>query len=367
MKINTDSKILIISDISEGAYKYPYAFECVPRDIARLGYPTRRVDAETLTFDGYKKAITDFLPDLIFGYLQRPSHIVKLASFLKEFHPITVINWFLEDPNAVVSPKTNLNILDATAEFDYWFSQDMRMLKFWKTQSAFMPPGFDDLAYTDLGLEKVYDVSYIGQLGPNYVTKMYWPYMKELARYGRKAMLCIDRPMGIPLLPGRIEKFIRSQKRRKFLQMLPLWQCSWTNPADEREKCRIINQSEIHFGMVRVRGDWEAALKAALPDYTLDKHCLFYQIKGRLFQGVAAGAMVLNEYCSELDELFDIGKEIVTFEYGDVEGMREKLDWYLSHDAERKNIAKAGYERAIKQHTFKTRIQSILDILKLKL
>jgi spore maturation protein CgeB len=360
MKITADSKILIISDIAERAYKYQYAFGCVPRDIARLGYTTRQIDAETLTLEDYKQVLSEFGPDLIFGYLQWPLQIIKIAGFLKEYHPVPAINWFLEDPNFVVSSKNQTNLLDATASYDYWFSQDARMQRFWKTRTAFMPPGFDDTAYRDLGLEKVYDVSYIGQLGHAGSTKMYWPYMKELSRYGRNAMLCIERPMGIPLLPKKMEKFIRSPKYRRFLQGLPFWKCGWKNPADEKEKCRIINQSKIHFGMVRVRGRWEMDLKKVLPDYPMDKHGLFYQLKGRLFQAVGAGTMALNEYCPELENMFEIGKEIVTFEFGNLEDLKEKLQWYVTHDNERDRIRKAGHARARKDHTFTARIRQIL-------
>jgi spore maturation protein CgeB len=367
MKLKLDSKILVLSDRTEGAYKNQFAFDCVPRDIMRLGYPMRQMDMTTLTFEAYKQAVLEFSPDLIFCYLQQPLLVIKAADFLKEYHPVAATNWYLEDPNSVIHKNSDINILDATASFDYWFSQDTRMQRFWKTRSAFMPPGFDDMAYKDLGLEKIYQVSYIGQLGPDYSTRMYWPYIKELARYGKKAMLCIDRPMGVPLLPRPMEKFLRSWKHRKWLQQWPFWKCGWMNPVDEKEKCRIINQSKIHFGMVRVLGKWEDSLKRLLPEYPMDKHGLFYQLKGRLFQGAASGAMVLNEYCPELEELFEIDKELVTFEYGDTDGVRDKLAWYLSHEAERGKISRAGYERAKKQHTFIERLKRILDMVREKL
>ena len=41
--------------------------------------------------------------------------------------------------------------------------------------------------------------------------------------------------------------------------------------------------------------------------------------------------------------------------------MKEKLSWYLAHDNEREKIAKAGYERGRKQHTFTARINQIFD------
>jgi len=167
--------------------------------------------------------------------------------------------------------------------------------------------------------------------------------------------------MGLPLLPRPLEKFIRSSRRRKLLQKLPIWKCGWENPIDEEAKCRVINQSKIHFGMMRVRGRWETAFKQLLPDYPLDRHGLFYQFKGRLFQGCGGMAMMLNEYCPELEEMFNIGQEIVTFEYGSLEEVRDKLRWYLSHEEERIRIAKAGYERARKEHTFKQRVPKIFE------
>jgi len=49
-----------------------------------------------------------------------------------------------------------------------------------------------------------------------------------------------------------------------------------------------------------------------------------------------------------LEDFSDIGKEIITFKYGEVEDLREKLAWYLTHDTEREAVAKAGYERGRK-------------------
>ena len=325
--------------------------------------PVFHLDPATATLDSFREDIKKFKPDLLFGFIQNPQQLAKVVGFLSEYHPVPAINWSLEDPNFVVQPGSDYTMIDASAGFDMWFCNDSKMVPFWRTKAAFMPPGFDERVYYDAALERCFDVSYVGHLGPKKVTEMYWPYMKELARFGKKAMLAIDRPMGLPLLPRPIERFIRSKKRRRFFQSLPIWRCRWENPKDEQEKAIIVNRSKIHFGLNRVRGKWEDDLKALLPDYPLDKHGLFYQLKGRLFHAVGAGAMALNEYCPELQDLFEIGKEIVTFEYGNMEEVRDKLAWYISHNAERQKIAQAGYERGQKQHTFSARIRQILDIV----
>ena len=99
----------------------------------------------------------------------------------------------------------------------------------------------------------------------------------------------------------------------------------------------------------------------------IDKHGQLYQLKSRLFQAVGTGTLAINDYIPELEELFEIGKEIITFAYGDLEEVKDKLAWYTSHDAEREKIARAGYERGRKQHTFATRIQQIFDVVRREL
>ena len=104
-----------------------------------------------------------------------------------------------------------------------------------------------------------------------------------------------------------------------------------------------------------------------MPEYPIDHHGLFYQMKMRPFQAVGCGALALNEYCPELENLFEIGREIITFEYGDISEFRDKLQWYLRHDQEREKIALAGYNRGIKQHTFTARVKQIFDMVRKKL
>ncbi len=364
MKLPLNPQVVCIADPNFGNRPYPYSFGCVPATLERMGMSVFHLNAATATLESFRKDIGKFKPDLLFGFIQNRQQVVKIADFLNYYHPVPATNWSLEDPNSVVGPKDAYSTIEASASFDMWFCNDSKMVPFWRTKAAFMPPGFDDRVYYNAGLERCFDVSYIGQLGPKMVTKMYWPYMKEISVYGKKAMLAIDRPMGVPLLPRPLEHFIRSKKRRRFLQSLAIWRCRWENPKNEQEKAGIVSRSKIHSGLNRVRGDWEDDLKALLPEYPLDKHGLFYQLKGRLFHAVGAGAMALNEYCPELEDLFDVGREIVTFEFGNIEEFRDKLAWYVSHELERKTIALAGYRRGRKQHTFSARIKQIFDMIR---
>ena len=366
MKLSSKPRIAYIADPNfSNPYSSPLAG--IPDALEILDLDFIEINPATVTFESFRCQIEKFKPELLLGVIQLPKQIEKIGSFLDRYHPVPATNWNLEDPNGVFAINDSCSLFELSRSYDIWFGIDSRMISFWPTEAAFIPPAFDEFIFEDKGIERCYDVSYIGQLGHGPIVKMYWPYMKELSRYGKKAMLSIDRPMGVPLLPKRFERFLRSKKRRRFLQKLPFWKCGWSNPQNEQEKALIVNKSKIHFGIRRVRGEWEEEFKARLPEYPLDGTGLFYQLKARLFQTVGGGAMVLNEYTPELDELFDVGKEIITFQFGDFEDIRDKLSWYISHDSERERIARAGYDRGRKQHTYSVRVQQMLDIVRKKL
>ncbi|MEA1928282.1 MAG: glycosyltransferase, partial [Candidatus Auribacterota bacterium] len=57
------------------------------------------------------------------------------------------------------------------------------------------------------------------------------------------------------------------------------------------------------------------------------------------------------------------GKEMVTFET--FPELREKIEYYLKHDIERKEIARAAYERLQRgKHTIRDRVGRMLEIIK---
>jgi hypothetical protein len=353
----TNPRVIYISEGHIGPY--PYVFESIPEAIQAVGCEVRRLDPGPATFDAYREQVASFRPDLAFCFLRHPWAVRKVAGWLEQYHPVPALNWFQEDPNGVTA-----ELMDASRRFDSWFTIDARMVPFWPTRARFMPPAFDERVYDDFRLAREFDVSYVGQLGHRLSSQMYMPYMEELARYRKRALLCLERPMGWPLLPWPLERALRRPRTRPLLRHLPIWKCTWENPADEKQKALVLNRSRIHFGMSRVRGCWEEDLKALVPAYPVDEHGMYYQLKPRLFQAVGAGAMALNDYCPELEDLFEIGKEIVTFRFDDLAELREKLAWYTSHDAERERIAIAGSRRGRRQHTTAARVKQILDVMR---
>ena len=81
----------------------------------------------------------------------------------------------------------------------------------------------------------------------------------------------------------------------------------------------------------------------------------------RTFEIGGCGAFQLVKYRPALDDLFDVGKEIIA--YLSFDDMIEKIEYYLKNDDERTKIAEAGYKRAHKDHTLEIRLISMFKTI----
>jgi glycosyltransferase involved in cell wall biosynthesis len=140
---------------------------------------------------------------------------------------------------------------------------------------------------------------------------------------------------------GNIVRAHRKTKRAERLRLLE--QRYATNDLHrlytQAELSRIYSQARIVFN-ITINGD----------------------VNLRLFEGTACGALVLNDSTANgLPELFEVGRELVV--YHDDQDLFEKIDYYLAHDAERSQIAQAGQQRTLRDHTFARRAQTLSALL----
>ena len=80
------------------------------------------------------------------------------------------------------------------------------------------------------------------------------------------------------------------------------------------------------------------------------------QVRLRDFEVPMSGGFYLVEYMEELEEFYEIGKEIAC--YGGPADLADKIKYYLAHDAEREEIARAGRARCLRDHTWQKRFQT---------
>ncbi|PWT73899.1 MAG: hypothetical protein C5B60_07585 [Chloroflexi bacterium] len=80
-------------------------------------------------------------------------------------------------------------------------------------------------------------------------------------------------------------------------------------------------------------------------------------LKGRDFEVPMSGGLYLTQYNPELARVFNIGKEIVT--YADERDCALKIKQLLEDEAGAALIRKAGYDRAIRDHTYEARWERV--------
>jgi len=81
----------------------------------------------------------------------------------------------------------------------------------------------------------------------------------------------------------------------------------------------------------------------------------------RMFEATGVGTCLLTDTGSNMPDLFEDGKEVVT--YKTIDEAVEKVNYLLDHPNETEQIAKAGQARTLKDHTIGNRCQRIDEVI----
>ena len=81
----------------------------------------------------------------------------------------------------------------------------------------------------------------------------------------------------------------------------------------------------------------------------------------RLFEATGCGALLVTDYKENLNDLFEIGKEVVA--YRTPEECAALIQYYLTHPEEAAEIARAGQERTLRDHGYPRRMEQTAEIL----
>lgn len=81
----------------------------------------------------------------------------------------------------------------------------------------------------------------------------------------------------------------------------------------------------------------------------------------RTFDISACKGFQLADYKSDIEDLMEIGKEIVCFRT--IDELKELIKYYLQNPAKRIEIAEAAYRRVLKDHTYDVRAKQIMEII----
>ena len=227
---------------------------------------------------------------------------------------VPMANMSLNDKEAFVGKIINgqaLGTRDICKYFDLsWTSTEDAMEKY-RVEGAlpvYMPEGANpDLHKPYIHEERDIDVSFVGQ------------------RYGNR----YDNIMKLEQAGVHVKAFGHG----------------WPNGSlSTQEMVKMYSRSKINLGFSEV-GDSSRT------------HCL----KGRDFEIPMSGGLYLTQYHKELENCYDIGREIVT--YSSFDELIPKIQFLLSNPEEADLIRREGRKRAIRDHVWETRFQRIFKLL----
>ncbi|MEW6387018.1 MAG: glycosyltransferase [Thermodesulfobacteriota bacterium] len=301
------------------AYQALQQITAEPQAAGKLNRDLFRLLGETLL-----SRVRDFRPDLLFFLAQAPV-----------------------DPALLRTLKTEVPLLA------YWFVEDFQVFPYWQ----------------DLAPEV--DVFFVLQKEP---------FFQELKRLGVRNYACLPLAADpevyhpLELTPeerrryGAALSFVGAgyYNRREFFPGLldfdfKIWGSEWslTGPlshhiqnqaarVSEEEAVKIFNATRINLnlhsspfhGGINPQGDY---------------------LNPRVFDLAACGAFQLVDWRNQLPEFFTPDRELVTFT--SLAEAREKIDYYLAHEEERRLIAQQGRERCLREHTYASRLATALEII----
>jgi len=81
----------------------------------------------------------------------------------------------------------------------------------------------------------------------------------------------------------------------------------------------------------------------------------------RLYEATGCSVLLITDYKDNLNDLFEIGKEVVTYQSADE--LVDLIKYYEKNIEERERIAKAGQQRTLSEHSYFNRMEELLGIV----
>jgi len=139
-----------------------------------------------------------------------------------------------------------------------------------------------------------------------------------------------------------------------------IWGVNWT----ERALARLVQRRDQRFSpeefmKIVAASKINLNLHSSNRREGVDPAC--DAINPRVFEIAAAGGFQLCDPCVGLEDHFDFETELPTFT--NLAELRARIDYFLAHPDDRKAIARAARDRALRDHTYERRAQQMLDLI----
>lgn len=283
--------------------------------------------------------VLEFEPDFLLHIVGRLS-----ARSLKAIKKIKVpaVVWFLDDPQEL-KITTHKGLF-----YDFVYTVEPEAVK------KYLEAGSSKVAYLPLGCfpkiqkfqevpEKYHsDICFVGVAFPNRVE-----FFDQMANFFKDYKIKIIG--GGPNIGGRNEDAWFWAKK---LKRLDVYHSSIIDEViSPEEAAKYYNGAKINLNLHRTSADDRFANDSNLGIKATG-------VNGRTFEIAGCAVFQLIDTGHNTQVFFEEGRDIVSFK--DENDLKEKIQFYLTHENERKSIAAAGYEKTIKNHTYEKRLEKII-------
>lgn len=83
----------------------------------------------------------------------------------------------------------------------------------------------------------------------------------------------------------------------------------------------------------------------------------------RIYETTGRGGFIIHPRIKGLEKEFRDHEEVAFYNYGDLDHLKELIDWYLKHEDYREQVRKNGMARTVAEHTYHDRIRQMFKII----
>lgn len=279
-------------------------------------------------------------PDLLFAFMYTDELEFET---LKEIKSLTAsIAWFADDYWRFWNYSKHYSpyytwIVTTYSKAAEWYKKagfDNVLLSQWACDTNFYKP---------IDIEKDIDVSFVGQYKP--------PRAKVIKALEKAGIKVVAYGFGWP--NGKIsqEDMIKLFSRSKInlnLNVRP----GLLNP-------KVIARIFLKASINKIKPDFHF-----LDNFRTYLHFPILHTHARPFELAGCKAFVISGFSEDIPAAYKENEEMAF--YYSIQDLIDKIRYYLAHDEERERIAKAGYERTLRDHTYQKRFESIFTKVGLK-
>lgn len=324
-----------------------------------------------------------------------------LLSIICEINQIPYISWIYDCPCLTLQSKTIVNKCNYIFCFDRLYAE--RLGRMGALNCYHMPLGADEALGRKLDeiirssgcLDKKYfaDISFVGSLYDGETNRLRHHSYSEFVRGYLDALLNMQVQMyGYYFVKESLtESVVREVKKVCELELSDLFlEDDAQLVADTIGK--EVSARERELVLKTLGGKYEICLYSGsklqesfkdlkvihcgVADYQKEMPFIFYQSKInlnitsktiesgiplRVFDILRCRGFCITNYQPEIAEFFEDGKDLVM--YSGMDDLLEKVEYYLTHENERKEIAENGYRKVMKEHALNDRMQEILNLV----